>query len=216
MKNKRSIRRILLTGLALTAPLYLTFLIVRFVFNALAAPFSPAVIVFFQSLNINIPEAPWIVSVVSVILTLCMFYIVGLVGDYVLTKKLLYKLETLIFSIPFVKAIYGTMKKMVSLFTDSSEQLYEKVVMVCFPDEKTRMIGFITGHLKFSNKEGYVNVFVPTSPNPTTGFLLLMKESDITELPISVDEALKLIISAGMMEVVKKADITSGTQQHAS
>lgn len=212
MKNKRSIRRILLTGLALTAPLYLTFLIVRFVFKALAAPFSPAVIVFFQSLNINIPEVPWIVSVVSVILTLCMFYIVGLVGDYVLTKKLLYKLESLIFSIPFVKAIYGTMKKMVSLFTDSSEQLYEKVVLARFPDEKSRMIGFITGNTVLNGEE-YVNVFVPTSPNPTSGFLMFIKTSDITELSISVEEAIQLIISAGTMEVAKKLDIASETQK---
>ena len=205
MKSKRSIRGILLTGLAITAPIYLTFLIVRSVFNALASPFSPVVILFFQNLNIRIPDSPWIINAIAVILTFSLFYIVGLVGSYVLTKKLLYKLETLIFSIPLVKPIYGTMKKMVSLFTDSSEQLYQKVVVVRFPDEKTRMIGFITGQTTL-DKEKYVNVFVPTSPNPTTGFLLFIKNSDIVEVSVSVKEAMKLIMSAGMMDAVKKMD----------
>ncbi len=205
MKSKRTIRGILLTGLAITAPIYLTFLIVRSVFNALASPFSPVVILFFQNLNIRIPDSPWIINAIAVILTFSLFYIVGLVGSYVLTKKLLYKLETLIFSIPLVKPIYGTMKKMVSLFTDSSEQLYQKVVVVRFPDEKTRMIGFITGQMTL-DKEKYVNVFVPTSPNPTTGFLLFIKNSDIVEVSVSVKEAMKLIMSAGMMDAVKMMD----------
>ena len=212
MKSKRSIRGILLTGLAITAPIYLTFLIVRSVFNALASPFSPVVILFFQNLNIRIPDSPWIINAIAVILTFSLFYIVGLVGSYVLTKKLLYKLETLIFSIPLVKPIYGTMKKMVSLFTDSSEQLYQKVVVVRFPDEKTRMIGFITGQMTL-DKEKYVNVFVPTSPNPTTGFLLFIKNSDIVEVSVSVKEAMKLIMSAGMMDAVKKMDADLNTEK---
>ncbi len=203
--HKRSIRGILLTGLAITAPIYLTFLIVRSVFNLLASPFSPIVIIFFQNLNIRIPDLPWIIDAVAVILTFSLFYIVGLVGSYVITKKLFHKLESLIFSIPLVKPIYSTMKKMVSLFTDSSGQLYQKVVVVRFPDEKTRMVGFITGQTVL-DKEKYVNVFVPTSPNPTSGFLLFIKNSDIVELPISVDKAMKLIISAGMMEAVKTTD----------
>ncbi len=207
MKSKRTIRGILLTGLAITAPIYLTFLIVRSVFNALASPFSPLVILFFQNLNIRIPDSPWIINAIAVILTFSLFYIVGLVGSYVLTKKLLYKLETLIFSIPLVKPIYSTMKKMVSLFTDSSEQLYQKVVVVRFPDEKTRMIGFITGQTTLDKEEKYVNVFVPTSPNPTTGFLLFIKNSDIVEVSVSVKEAMKLIMSAGMMDVIKKMDV---------
>ena len=212
MKSKRTIRGILLTGLAITAPIYLTFLIVRSVFNALASPFSPVVILFFQNLNIRIPDSPWIINAIAVILTFSLFYIVGLVGSYVLTKKLLYKLETLIFSIPLVKPIYGTMKKMVSLFTDSSEQLYQKVVVVRFPDEKTRMIGFITGQMTL-DKEKYVNVFVPTSPNPTTGFLLFIKNSDIVEVSVGVKEAMKLIMSAGMMDAVKKMDADLNTEK---
>jgi len=159
-----------------------------------------------QNLNIRIPDSPWIINAIAVILTFSLFYIVGLVGSYVLTKKLLYKLEALIFWIPLVKPIYGTMKKMVSLFTDSSEQLYQKVVVVRFPDEKTRMIGFITGQTTLDKEEKYVNVFVPTSPNPTTGFLLFIKNSDIVEVSVSVKEAMKLIISGGMMDAVKKMD----------
>ncbi|MBI4697438.1 MAG: DUF502 domain-containing protein [Nitrospirae bacterium] len=202
-QNKRSIRGILLTGLAITAPVYLTFLIVRSVFNVLASPFSPLVILFFKNLHINIPESPWIIDLIAAILTICLFYIIGLIGNYVITKKLFLKLENLFFSIPLVKPVYGTMKKMVSLFTDSSEQLYQKVVVVRFPDEKTRMIGFITGESILDN-EKYVSVFVPTSPNPTSGFLLFIKNSDIVELPIGVDKAMKLIISAGMMDAVKQ------------
>ncbi len=205
MKSKRTIRGILLTGLAITAPIYLTFLIVRSVFNALASPFSPVVILFFQNLNIRIPDSAWIINAIAVILTFSLFYIVGLIGSYVLTKKLFHKIESLIFSIPLVKPIYGTMKKMVSLFTSSSEQLYQKVVVVRFPDEKTRMIGFITGQTTL-DREKYVSVFVPTSPNPTSGFLLFIKNSDIIELPIGVEEAMKLIISAGMMELAKTMD----------
>lgn len=204
-QHKRSIRRVLLTGLAITAPLYLTFLIIRLVFNVLAGPLSPVVIVFSQRLKIPISDSEWIISVIAVILTLCLFYIVGLVGNYVITKKLLNKFESILFSVPMVKAIYRTIKKMVSLFTDSSEQLYEKVVLVRFPNEKTRMVGFITGHI-ILEKEKYVNVFVPTSPNPTSGFLLFIKDSDVIELPISVEEAMKLIISIGMMEIVKKME----------
>ncbi len=202
-KPKHSIKKTLLTGLAIIVPLYLTFLIIRFVFNVLADPLSPAVTILFQKINIQVTYLPWVINIIAVFLTLLLFYIVGLLGKYFITKKLLLAVESILFSIPMVQPIYHTMKKMVSLLTDSGEHIYEKVVSVPFLDGKMQVIGFITGS-KLLNNEEYLSIFVPTSPNPTSGYLLFVKPSAVKELDISIENALKLVVSVGIMDADKE------------
>ncbi len=202
-ESSNSIKKTLLTGLAIIAPLYLTFLIIRFVFNVLADPLSPALTILFQKINIQIAYLPWVINIIAVFLTLLLFYIVGLLGKHFITTKLLRSLESILFSIPMVQPIYHTMKKMITLFTDSGEHIYEKVVAVPFLDGNMQVIGFITGS-KLLNNEEYLSIFVPTSPNPTSGYLLFLKPSAVKELDISIESALKLVVSVGIMDTDKK------------
>lgn len=202
-KPKHSIKKTLLTGLAIIVPLYLTFLIIHFVFNVLAGPLSPVVVMLFQKINIHITYLPWVINIIAVFLTLLLFYIVGLLGKHFITKKLLFSLESILFSIPMVQPIYHTMKKMVSLFTDSGENIYQKVVAVPFLDGKIQTIGFITGS-KLLNNEEYLSIFVPTSPNPTSGYLLFVKPTAVKELDMSIESALKLVVSVGIMDTDKE------------
>lgn len=202
-KPKHSIKKTLLTGLAIIVPLYLTFLIIRFVFNVLAGPLSPVVVMLFQKINIHITYLPWVINIIAVFLTLLLFYIMGLLGKHFITKKLLLSLESILFSIPMVQPIYHTMKKMISLFTESGEDIYKKVVAVPFLDGNMQVIGFITGS-KVLNNEEYLSIFVPTSPNPTSGYLLFVKPAAVKELDISIESALKLVVSVGIMDTDKE------------
>lgn len=198
-----SLKKTLLTGIAILAPLYLTFIIIKFIFNIIATPLSPVVLLFFKSISITIPASEPFISIVSFLLTLLLIYFVGLLGRPLITRRLIERIEQIFFSIPLVKPIYRTLKEMINLFTASGEESYKRVVSVNFPNEKVQIIGFVTGTV-ILNGERYYSVFIPTTPNPTSGFLIYSKATDVKELDITVEDAMKLIVSAGITKRIRE------------
>ena len=127
----------------------------------------------------------------------------GLVAANVLGQKLVQLWEALLARIPVVKSIYYSVKQVSDTVFSSNGQAFRKALLVQYPREGVWTIAFLTGQPGGDAAEhlrgDYVSVYVPTTPNPTSGFFLMMRRSEVVELDMSVDDALKYIISMGVV-----------------
>lgn len=125
----------------------------------------------------------------------------GYLSRYFFGKYLWSITERAVQSIPGVNAFYNTVKQIVETFSTHKRDLFSKVVMVEFPRQGMWVIGFLTsqarGEAQIKTGADVLSIFVPTAPNPTSGFLLLVPRSDVVELEMSVGEGMKMIISGG-------------------
>ncbi len=137
------------------------------------------------------------------LLTLLIVFVTGLVATNFFGKQLIIMWEALLGRVPVVKSIYNSVKQVSDTLFSDSGQAFRKALLVQFPHQGSWTIAFLTGqpggdvtnHLQGE----YVSVYVPTTPNPTGGYFLMMRKSDVIELDMSVDEALKYIISMGVV-----------------
>ena len=191
-------KKYLITGLLIWIPLAITFMVLAWIVNTLdrLIVWLPNGLQPQEVLGFNIPGVGLILSVLIVFAT-------GLVAANVLGQKLVQIWEAALARIPVVKSIYYSVKQVSDTLFSSSGQAFRKALLVQYPREGAWTIAFLTGkpggdaarHLQGD----YVSVYVPTTPNPTSGFFLMMPKADVVELDMSVDEALKYIISMGVV-----------------
>ena len=139
----------------------------------------------------------------GVILTLVVVFGTGLIAANILGQRLLRYWEAVLGRIPVVKSIYNSVKQVSDTLFKSGGHAFRKALLVQYPREGSWTIAFLTGlpggdvanHLRGE----YLSIYVPTTPNPTSGFFLIMPKADVIELDMSVDEALKYIISMGVV-----------------
>jgi uncharacterized membrane protein len=138
----------------------------------------------------------------SLVALLLAFFLVCLVGRYArhfFGKKIIQLVDATLLRVPLLNKIYGTIKQVNEAFA-SNKSSFKQVVLVRFPHANSYAMAFITGEQKcIPSKPGekIFSVFVPTTPNPTSGFLIFVPEDQITKLHMSVPDGIKLIISAG-------------------
>ena len=127
---------------------------------------------------------------------------VGLVGTNFIGKKFVAMGEKILHKIPVVRVIYTSIKKVVDTISLAETSSFQKVVLITYPREPLKTLGIVCCNtpegITDSTGEKMLNVFVPTSPNPTTGFLFMIPEKDAIAMDMSVEEGLKMIISFGM------------------
>nr|WP_308417135.1 DUF502 domain-containing protein [Deefgea rivuli] len=144
----------------------------------------------------------------GVILTVLVLLITGIVAANILGRRLLQIGESILKRIPIVRSIYMSVKQVSDTLFSDSGNAFRKAVLVQFPHQGTWSVGFVTGIPggEISEKLGgdLISVFVPTTPNPTSGFLFMAKAADVKELDMSVDEALKYVISLGVVMPMPK------------
>jgi uncharacterized membrane protein len=129
--------------------------------------------------------------------TLVVIYIAGVITTHFGGQRLLRLVESLIARVPIVRPMYNGIKQVLESFAAPRETGFMQVVLVEFPRKGMRAIGFITNEGYDASGEKVLNVFVPTAPNPTSGFLQIVHEEDIVRTDISVDDAVKMVVSAG-------------------
>ncbi len=143
------------------------------------------------------------------VLTIAIVFATGLVATNFFGKQLIFLWEKLLNRVPVVKSVYSSVKQVSDTLFSDSGNAFRKAVLVQFPRQGAWTIAFITGipggdvanHLQGD----FVSVFVPTTPNPTGGYFLMMPKADVIELEMSVDEALKYIISMGVVAPAHKS-----------
>jgi len=132
-------------------------------------------------------------------ITLLLIYLVGVIASNVLGRKLLEYGESLLARVPLVRQLYIGVKEIVNGFRQSNKSGFKQVVLVEFPRKGMRTIGFVTYESTDKDGRKLLNIFVPTAPNPMSGFLQIAREDEVVRTDISVDAALKIIVSAGKL-----------------
>ena len=178
----------LFAGLATLLPLYLTFIVIKFLFTKLEEMSGPIL----KKINLDIPG-------LGIILTILLVYILGLLVTNFLGKKIFDIGERLVKKVPIVNMIYTTLKQITDTFTKGSMDAFKGAVYIEYPRKGLWTMAFISG--ESINKDGvsFYHLFVPTTPNPTSGFFLMVPQSDAIKSGMSVENGLKTIISGGLL-----------------
>lgn len=194
----KSIRKWLLAGLLVIAPLGITIWVLEWIISSL----DKTLLILPQTwrpdslLGVHIPGF-------GVILAFAILLTVGAIASNFFGKKLVIWWDSLLNRIPVVRSIYSSVKQVSDTLFSDSGNAFRKAVLVQWPREHVWTIAFVTGtpggdvanHLQGD----YVSVYVPTTPNPTGGYFVMLKKTDCIELNMSVDEALKYIVSMGVV-----------------
>jgi uncharacterized membrane protein len=189
-------KKYFITGLLVLVPLFITFWVLYTLFHImdqilLLLPNA------WQPINLLGFHVPGL----GALLLLVTIFVTGVVATNIFGRQLILLWESLLAKVPFVKTIYSSVKQVSDTLFSDSGNAFRKAVLVQYPRVGSWTIAFITGapggdvvnHLHGD----YVSVYVPTTPNPKSGFFLMMPKADVIELDMSVDEALKYIISMG-------------------
>jgi len=139
-------------------------------------------------------------------LTVVLIYLTGVVATSVIGKRLVGYIESLLARVPLFRYLYTSIKQIMVSFTAPSETKFLQVVLVEFPKKGMRVLGFVTSESRVKSGEKLLTVFIPTSPNPTSGYLEIVRENDIIRTNISIDDALKMVLSAGKVSLKEVTD----------
>lgn len=180
-------------GLLVILPIGVTVFILKFFFgllNPLMDPFLRPLLGYIPG-----PEIPGL----GIITLLIMVYLIGLITTHVVGRRLINVGHQMMERIPVVRSIYGTTRTGVEILTGSKDHPYRGVVLVEFPRTGMKSIGLITAKLGVINGEEMVAVYIPTTPVPSSGFLVIVPTREVIVTELSVDDAMKTVISGGIL-----------------
>lgn len=195
-----------LTGLAVLLPTVVTLAVIKWLFGTVSS--LTDLLLFFLPQTITHQDhgngpMSWYWSLAAVLLAIVIVSVVGLLARHYIGKRLIAWLDTAMLHVPLLNKIYGTIKQVNEAFSTGSKTSFKTVVLVEFPREGMYSLGFLTSEkqdeIQMKTKEKLVCVFVPTTPNPTSGFLVLLPEEKVTKLDMSVADGIKYIISLGAL-----------------
>lgn len=196
-----SLRNAFLSGLVMLAPLAVTWIVFSALFEKVGGGFRDTFFFFVPEALRKHPSLDLIWNILATLIVFALVTVLGYVSRYVLGKYFGGLAERFIQSIPGIGHVYNTVKQIVATFSAQHRQLFSKVVLIEFPRNGVYSIGFLTnktqGEPQVKTAAELWTVFVPTTPNPTSGFLLLLPKEQIIELEMSVGDGMKMIISGG-------------------
>lgn len=199
MKTK-SLRGYLLAGLIVWVPILVTFVVLRFIVDILDTTVSlfPNKYQPEQLFGIQVPG-------MGVVFSLVLLLVTGIIATNFFGQWLFSWGEALLAKIPLVSSIYNATKQVIQAVFATNSQAFRKVMLIEYPRKGVWSLSFLTGSSPTAGTDGepLISVFIPTTPNPTSGFLVLVPEKDAKEVKMSIDEALKYIISLGVMQSSK-------------
>ncbi len=188
----RHVRRTLSAGLIVTIPLAITAVVINLVVDWFDPLLKPA---FDNILGPNQYREGMGIGALVVLI-----YIAGLLTTHVLGRRFIAYGHRIVGAVPVVRSIYNTLLLATEMLSvDKSSQKYSGVVLVDFPMAGSKAIGLVTSRVQDTDGRQSVAVFVPTTPVPTSGFLLIIPEENSIPVDVSVDEAMKLIVSGGIL-----------------
>ncbi|MCL2590128.1 MAG: DUF502 domain-containing protein [Betaproteobacteria bacterium] len=202
-------KRYFITGLLIWIPLSVTFAVLAWIVSTLDGwimPWLPESLDPTKLLGFHIPG-------LGVLLFAFILFATGVIGANVLGQRVVRFWESLLARIPVVKSLYNSIKQVSDTLFSDNGKAFSKALLVQYPREGIWTIAFLTGtpgdDIAQRLGGGYVSVYVPTTPNPTSGFFLMLPSKDVIELDMSVDEALKYIISMGVVAPPSRTPETS-------
>lgn len=194
------LRKYFIAGLLVWLPIWVTLLVLHFLINMLNSTFA------------LLPHPYQPQQLLGIILSLIVVLLTGMLVTNFLGKRLIEFGEYIVNRIPLVRSIYTAAKQVIESLLSSNGQSFRKVVFVEYPRAGCWSLAFVTGTFQNglcpSTHEELVTVFIPTTPNPTSGFLLALPKSELHEADLTIEQALKLVISLGVVQPTKKTENT--------
>jgi len=205
---RASLKRYFLTGLLVITPIWGTVLILKTLFvtvdsilgDMLARVFTPG----------------YYVPGLGILTLVLLIFVTGLLAANFIGGQIVRLWEEFLHRVPVVRGIYSTLKSMMDILSFTEREKYNRVVLIQFPKNGHYCFAFVTGvtrgEIQDISPDPLVNVYVPTSPNPTSGYFLLVPEKEVVPLDMSVEEAMKLIVSGGLYIPAQPMKTAVGTQ----
>jgi uncharacterized membrane protein len=215
------IRARITAGILVVLPVWITWLLVKFIFSAMRDSSQWAVMgllenTWFQEhvfrlaiagkkfdVDQALRDNPWLdwgLAVFSVLLTVLILYAIGVFAANFFGRRIIQRVETLLDRVPLVKTVYRSSKQILTTFAGEEKQAFQRVAMFPVVAPTMYSLGFITSIFKDSRTgEECVTIFYATTPNPTTGFVLILRRADVIELDWTVEQAVKAIMSGGIL-----------------
>jgi uncharacterized membrane protein len=200
-----------ITGLFVAIPLVITYWILNFLYRAVSSVTDPFVKTFVSYNRASLPDFLIIEDVrgietipgAALVITLLLIFLIGLLTANVIGKRILGYFDSLLHRIPLVNAIYPVAKQVVeslrSLGGSEEDLANKKVVYVPYPGIQGYLLGFQTGRFCGPQGKTLASVFIPTAPNPVTGFVLVFGENQLIDSGLSMEDAWKLVVSGGLL-----------------
>lgn len=205
---KRKIRNIFFAGLVVIIPIVFTLFLFTWIFKKLdnLSPFITNLLIYFGA---PLPKG-FKIPGLGIAATILIIFLVGLFTTSVIGKKFLALWEYILNKIPFIRSIYSAIKQILETIALSDKNAFRQVVMIEYPRKGLYCLGLLTceskGEIQEKTEKDIAYVFIPTTPNPTSGFLLFVPKENITPLSMSVEEGLKLIVSGGIVTPLNEVE----------
>ena len=210
------LRQVFLTGLVITLPLMITVWLLAILFRLVEGITSPVVLSVLRLLRPELAGEPTIVRfvapLVGILLNVVLILIVGGLATHYLGRRLVKAFDRLMMRLPVVKGIYGAARQLLDAFGRTSTS-FRRVVMVEYPRPGIYTVGFLTqsgARIERAGEgplRGCSLVFLPTTPNPTSGWLALVRDEEVVPLDMSVEDGVKLIVSGGLVVPESSRDL---------
>jgi len=203
---RRNISRRMTSGMLVLVPVGVTLLVMKWLFTWGAKQLKPVV----ESITKALERSAWIdkqpdiwvdlyVYVLMILLLLVLLYLIGVLGQYIVGKRLIAAWENLWLKIPLARTIYGATKQVTEALSQPQGSAFKSVVVVDFPYLEAKAIGFLTGYVEDEAGHKFAKVLIPTTPNPTTGFLELIPLERMFITGLTIEEGFRMIISGGIV-----------------
>lgn len=197
-KVKAALKANLIAGLLVAAPLAATVFLLRLILR------------WGDKIMLLVPEAyrpesylPFEIPGLGIFLLFALLFLLGILARNILGRTLVRLGERIMGAIPLVNKVYQSVKQLMETVLVGGGRDFKRVVLVEYPRRGIYALAYVTGktHVEFSKKTGnkVINLFLPTTPNPTSGFYLIVPEEDVIELDISVEDSFKILISGGLI-----------------
>jgi uncharacterized membrane protein len=185
----KKLRALFVAGLLIVVPIGASVLILVWLFTSIDNILQPAIRYFSGH---NIPGVGFAATVVLI-------FIAGIIARNIIGRRILHFGHSIISRVPVFRQLYIGIRQVLESFAAPDKTGFMQVVLVEFPRPGMKSLGFVTNEFKDNNGEKMLSILIPTAPNPTSGFLEIIKEKDIIRTKLTVDEALKMVVSAGRM-----------------
>ena len=210
MNLSQKIRNIFIAGILSLLPFVITVYLLYFLYDIIISNAMPLVKRIARQYNFDFSE--YVFQIATLVIVILLIFLIGILTKMYFGKILIKFLDNIIAKIPVARSIYNATKQVVDSFKNSTGSSFSKVVLVEFPRRDMWMIAFLVrDSLDFmesaSTKEESCNVFIPTAPNPTSGFVAVVPKKDIRELDISVEEGIKFVLSVGIINIKDPEEI---------
>ena len=212
-------QRYLVTGILTIIPIWITWLVFEVVLSQLTRPGMLGVRALSRSLRDDLPILSdlllqtWFQNLLAALITLIGLYLLGWIATRVVGRRIISGFESLMNRVPVVQIIYGSTRKLIQSLQQESPQTQQRVVLIEFPSPGMKTVGFITRVLRDqATNEELAVVYVPTAPNPTSGYLEILPLAKVTVIDWTMDEAMTFVISGGVVSP-DRVDYTPGGER---